>query len=546
MLGATLASMAAAPAARGDCRLARVQLTPEDGLQMAVWVEDAQGNFVSTLYVTQTTGSYGLGNRPGLPVMMSGVAWPYGRRDHVLPVWAHRRGVTYPVVVFQDGRSEYLSHGLLQSSPEAYYCRPTTPSEIDIGTCPSPTTTGTDKGLLDPSQTSFYPPRNDLTSRFQLSGVYTDTADMMMFRDLNDLDAVSKATPAGGVAAELLGTLDPSIPDGDYVLWIEVSKEFDYNDTYNPTTYPPDPVLAQTQYGIPDVGQPSLVWQIPFTLDPVGGTFSTRDYVGYGDPLGADGTVSPPDSTINATATTYSYDEDGPGSLPPRQFPSLGQARLQLVADGGSSYRARLVVVVSNDAAPPGAPGPLRAVTVDAERASLEFVSPGDDGQTGMPTAYEVRYQAGEPLTDANFEQGVLLASPPPPDTAGHGVMFELPNLSPRTHYYVGVRAKDECLVPGPIAYTDFTTLDGAGGSVGWCFVATAAFGSPFDAHLAPLRALRDRVLRRQVMGELFVETYYTFGPAFAGLIEPSADLRALARAGLQPVVDFAEHQLER
>ena len=29
--------------------------------------------------------------------------WPYGRRESIFPVWAHRRGVTYPRVVFQDG-----------------------------------------------------------------------------------------------------------------------------------------------------------------------------------------------------------------------------------------------------------------------------------------------------------------------------------------------------------------------------------------------------------------------------------------------------------
>ena len=50
-------------------------------------------------------------------------------------------------------------------------------------------------------------------------------------------------------------------------------------------------------------------------------------------------------------------------------------------------------------------------------------------------------------------------------------------------------------------------------------------------------RQFRDGVLRKSVLGELFVETYYTVGPAFATVVDHSDPLRAAARDGLGPLV---------
>jgi len=60
--------------------------------------------------------------------------------------------------------------------------------------------------------------------------------------------------------------------------------------------------------------------------------------------------------------------------------------------------------------------------------------------------------------------------------------------------------------------------------------VATAAYGSVMANDVAMLRRFRDGVLERTVLGELAVETYYTFGPAVAGMIGES-ELVARQRA---------------
>src|SRR5688572_9013104 len=54
--------------------------------QIVAWVEDANGVYVDTVFITQQTGSYGLGNRPGRYDFNSGPKWPYGRRVNVFPI----------------------------------------------------------------------------------------------------------------------------------------------------------------------------------------------------------------------------------------------------------------------------------------------------------------------------------------------------------------------------------------------------------------------------------------------------------------------------
>jgi hypothetical protein len=119
------AAMGAAPSrGQADCWMTDLAWNPVPELQIAVWIEDRDGRFIDTVFVTRATGSYGLGNRPGRQDFNSDFLWPYGRRENVLPVWAHRRGVTYPRLVFQDGDDSDLSHAIANSSAEPHYCRP--------------------------------------------------------------------------------------------------------------------------------------------------------------------------------------------------------------------------------------------------------------------------------------------------------------------------------------------------------------------------------------------------------------------------------------
>jgi hypothetical protein len=552
---AVAVALASAPAAADNaCHVVDVAFTPTDGLQIVAWVEKTDGTYLETIYITRKTGHYGLGNRPGRFDFNSGPPpgpgkddmWPYGRRSTLFPVWAHRHGKTFPEVEFQRidsvtgqhtccGNDNDLSQQFEQSSPEnPPYCRPTVPGENDWDTATCASQSYTDKGIFSPTKTSLYPPRADVVQQPD-----TDSTSVAMYKQINPFDAVSQATPVGGACARIEWPIPPALSAGSYVMWLEVAQEFDFNSTYNPTSQPPPcggsvmpctmPAIPYFNYGQPYRGQPSVVYQIPFTIATGETTAAVQTYGGYGDPSGASGALHPPDGTITT---------DTPGS---------GASRLMLIA--GSSDRVRVMTRPETDALPPAAPASLTAVALDGASARIQFTAPGDDGLTGSVSGYEIHIRANDEMTVDNFADSMPVTAAVSPGTdsdcggsggypaAGTMEAADLTGLLPETDYWVGVRAFDKCHNVGDLAIVHFTTPERKGGYVGWCFVATAAYGSAMANDVEMLRRFRDLWLESTVLGELAVETYYTFGPTLAGVIDASELARAAARDVLRPVI---------
>jgi hypothetical protein len=521
-----------APAtARADiansCHVVHVQLQPAtDDLQIVAWVAkpDADplkvGAYVGTAFITQQTGTFGLGNRPGRYDFNSGPTppfkdqWPYGRRLGVFPVWAHANGMSFPEVEFQNMAEDDLSHPFNQSSPEKHFCRPQMEGEPgwDTGTCASPIYT--DKGVFSNNMTG-YPPRSDVARAAGL-----DSASVEMYKMLNPFDAVSQATPPAGSLADITWRTPTDLVPGDYVLWVEVSREFDFNGTYNETTYPAPTGISFQTYGKPYRGQPSVLYKVPFTISPTTDLQSALDYVGYGDIKGAKGDINPPDTTITT---------DTPGT---------GASRLQILA-GTPMARVRVDSHPENDVTAPAAPASPMVSNVAQDQATVEFVAPGDDGLTGKVSGYEIRYRALSEITEDNFSASSVTDAAVVPGDPGTLQTATIKGLLPSTDYFVGVRAFDDCHNTGPLTVIKVTTLDRQSGEVDACFVATAAYGSILANEVEPLRRFRDVMLRSTVLGELAVETYYTFGPAVAGAIAPSDLLRLAARDVLGPIIGW-------
>lgn len=545
---ALLASLVLATPSHAEeqCVNVAVQFTPTDSLQIVAWIEKASGEYVDTIYMTAKTGVYGMGNRPGRYDFNSGPVtwttdwengvwvpsstpsavedmWPYGRRITTFPIWAHRHPIEFPAVVFQDGRENDLSHSFNLSSVEKTppYCRPVAnvvPNNCwdesdkviwDTGTCA--TQVHTDKGMYSPTLVSKYPPRSDLSKAAE------DDDDVTSFAADNPFDSISRATPQGGMPTEIRWAVPQDVPAGDYVLWVETSKAFDFNTSYNPTVFPP-PNVSYSACGKPYRGQPSVVYRVPFSLGATATVADTADYHGYGAPDGADGTVRPPDTTITT---------DTPGS---------GALRFQLVSDGGM-YRVRVKTTPEVDLANPNAPSGLRATSIEPTKVTLEFVEPGDDGDIGPVTGYQVRVRANSEMTADNFVDSQMIVADVMPAGPGQVARIQLTGLLPETDYWIGVRAHDDCFNEGPLAITKLTTADRQVGEVDACFVATAAYGSLMANDVAMLRRTRDLMLRRTVLGELAVASYYTFGPAVAGVVGESELLRTSARTILAPIV---------
>lgn len=82
--------------------------------QLAIWLVDARGTFVDTLYVTRKVGQKGLGNRGG------GIDDKWGgSRLSALPVWAHQRGIDYGGGNFYPTKDKPLADAVSAATPKA-------------------------------------------------------------------------------------------------------------------------------------------------------------------------------------------------------------------------------------------------------------------------------------------------------------------------------------------------------------------------------------------------------------------------------------------
>ena len=69
------------------------------------------------------------------------------------------------------------------------------------------------------------------------------------------------------------------------------------------------------------------------------------------------------------------------------------------------------------------------------------------------------------------------------------------------------------------------------------CFIATAAYGSYFQAHVKTLRDFRDNYLLTNELGTEFVTFYYKYSPPIAKVIAQNEFMKFIVRVVLTPVV---------
>ncbi len=168
-----------------------------------------------------------------------------------------------------------------------------------------------------------------------------------------------------------------------------------------------------------------------------------------------------------------------------------------------------------------------------------------DDDNVSGETTYDIFWDdidfGDEDLEEVSSRTGI--------STLSYAVESDVEN---GTTYYVGVVAVDDAdnrsalsnrLEVIPEETTDF--WEGyvrAGGTDpgSFCFVATAAWGSPMESSLDTLRSFRDGVLMQSEAGRDFVDAYYLYGRFAAAWIADKPFLKAVVRVLLTPVVWFA------
>lgn len=73
------------------------------------------------------------------------------------------------------------------------------------------------------------------------------------------------------------------------------------------------------------------------------------------------------------------------------------------------------------------------------------------------------------------------------------------------------------------------------------CFIATAAYGTPFAYEIDELRNWRDTSLSKTSYGRAFIKNYYKYSPSIADYISEKKNLKKVVRTLLKPLIQYAK-----
>jgi len=96
-------------------------------------------------------------------------------------------------------------------------------------------------------------------------------------------------------------------------------------------------------------------------------------------------------------------------------------------------------------------------------------------------------------------------------------------------------RIPAKCPSCGTIIYGNITKYSVLKEYKSGCFIATAAYGTPFANEINVLRYWRDNSLLQKSLGRKFVSLYYSFSPPIAFKINERNFLKKIIRAFLYP-----------
>ncbi|MBM3242075.1 T9SS type A sorting domain-containing protein [Candidatus Poribacteria bacterium] len=96
-----------------------------------------------------------------------------------------------------------------------------------------------------------------------------------------------------------------------------------------------------------------------------------------------------------------------------------------------------------DDTTPPAAVTNLTTSSPTANSITLTWTAPGDDGNVGQATTYDIRYSMAE-ITEENWDAATPCEGEPLPKPAGEPETFTVPDLSPCTTYYFALKTADE------------------------------------------------------------------------------------------------------
>jgi parallel beta-helix repeat protein len=153
---------------------------------------------------------------------------------------------------------------------------------------------------------------------------------------------------------------------------------------------------------------------------------------------------------------TRSDDTDSTGNYTIENVPT-GTYTITVTADGYEDESQSGVVVneaqtttvnfqlteSEQDTTQPSAITDLSTVNPTQTSITLTWTAPGDDGNTGTASLYDVRYSTTE-IFEANWNAATQCTDEPTPQVAGGTETFTVTGLAPNTTYYFALKTADE------------------------------------------------------------------------------------------------------
>ncbi|MFT7581629.1 MAG: hypothetical protein ACI9MR_003307 [Myxococcota bacterium] len=229
--------------------------------------------------------------------------------------------------------------------------------------------------------------------------------------------------------------------------------------------------------------------------------------------------------------------------------------------DSGLEDDATVYIIIDNQA--------LSDVQVEQIQIDIDLLAPsapvvesatGGDGRVEIDwsddindsdeTSYIVYYD------EVDFTADALETVSSRSDVDTTSLSLESDSLENGVPVFIRIVAEDKAenrsglsdvLMATPIETTDFwEAYQNSGGpdEGGYCFIATAAYGTSMAGELNTLRSFRDNVLMESAAGRAFVGAYYRWGRFAAAWIADKPVLKVVTRVLLVPLVWLAKLML--
>jgi len=379
-----------------------------------------------------------------------------------------------------------------------------------------------------------HPPRSGWTSRLRLEVQPRLFTALALAIPLGIAGTAHAAIPNFSfVGIEGVGTLDGQLDDR-----LGTTKNADKHiiNIADCTTYAGGEIDVTVRIDPKPTGD----WQYAVAYAPPGKTCSTTD----ANPEAVDGQCYVPAAQRELTSTSVSFvinmDDLIGGDC---ESGNEGDATLYVILQNTSLSEVKFESIIFDvDLKAPATPT-LSEVTSGDARFVAKWT---DTSNTEDGIEYAVYYG------DAPFGDDDVDAVDSKTGITTKSIAIDS-GLSNDITYYVSVAARDQAdnesalsnqLEVLPASTTDFWEgYVSAGGKEpgGFCFIATAAYGTPLEAELGTLRRFRDEMLMGSAAGRTIVHGYYQFGRFWASYIADKPALRSVVRVMLVPLVWFAD-----